>query len=76
MKPFYRILTYLVLVVQSFVILFLLAEQQQEEEGGRTVVCATKYIPPKLSVRKVMYRWELPALPAQLLFFKFHYCNR
>ncbi len=74
MKPFYRILTYLVLVLQSFVILLLLVEKKQEG-GNHSVVCAAKPVNPKVAGTDVDHPWALPLLPPQLLFFKLHYCK-
>lgn len=76
MKPFYRVLTYLVLIVQSFIILLLLPEKQKDDcpytAGSSVANAGHKAVP----VHKDDRRREITALSGELLLFRFYHCKR
>lgn len=74
MKPFYRVLTYLLLIIQSCVILCLLADKRQPDctytadkgkKGSYTVPAKAK-----------QPEWRLAALPAEIMFFRLYNCRK
>ncbi len=72
MKPFYRVLTYLVLIIQSFIILALLADRRQAACSYARVSSATD-IHSKDVPGKQYAGWDCSALFGDLLPLRFYY---
>jgi hypothetical protein len=62
MKPFYRVLTYLVLIAQSFIILLLLAEKQKDDCAYAAGSPVTRTASKAVSGYRKSTAWPVPVV--------------